>query len=214
MPKWIEPLFDVLYLASGLIIAVILLAGTTDNTRQLYGAMALVLVLGDSFHLVPRILSQAGMSARGGSEKLEAAKGMGLCITSITISVFYLMLYGVFCNYFGFSSKLITSAIYLLTGLRIALCIFPQNHWISGDSGRWSIYRNIPFALLGLIIIILFATKMTIASPFRCMPVTIILSFGFYLPVILLAKKHPKIGMLMLPKTCAYIWILAMGLAL
>lgn len=29
-----------------------------------------------------------------------------------------------------------------------------------------------------------------------------------------MSKKHPKIGLLMIPKTCAYIWIIAMGLEL
>ncbi len=29
-----------------------------------------------------------------------------------------------------------------------------------------------------------------------------------------MSKKHPKVGLLMIPKTCAYIWIIAMGLEL
>ena len=35
---------------------------------------------------------------------------------------------------------------------------------------------------------------------------TIVLSFGFYLPVVLWADVNPLIGMLMIPKTCAYVW--------
>ena len=35
-----------------------------------------------------------------------------------------------------------------------------------------------------------------------------------YLPVTLLSKKMPKIGMLMIPKTCAYVWMIVMGLQL
>ncbi|MDR0853782.1 MAG: hypothetical protein LBN34_05380 [Clostridiales Family XIII bacterium] len=209
MPVWIEPLFDLLYLIAGLIIAGFLFAGDAGYIGQLYGAMALVLVLGDSFHLIPRILCAAGKSA-----KVETAKGIGLCITSITITVFYLMLYGVYCRYFGFSQPWLTCTIWALAAFRILLCLFPQNHWLSGDSGRWGIYRNIPFALLGLVLAALFATNMTVSGPFQLMSIAIILSFGFYLPVVLLSKKHPKIGMLMLPKTCTYIWMLTMGLAL
>lgn len=46
------------------------------------------------------------------------------------------------------------------------------------------------------------------------MAAAIIISFGCYLPVTLLGKKIPKIGMLMIPKTCAYIWVIVMGLQL
>lgn len=43
---------------------------------------------------------------------------------------------------------------------------------------------------------------------------TIIISFGWYLPVTLFSKTKPKVGLLMIPKTCAYMWIIAMGLQL
>lgn len=42
----------------------------------------------------------------------------------------------------------------------------------------------------------------------------IIISFGCYLPVTLLSKSKPKVGLLMIPKTCAYMWVIAMGLQL
>lgn len=42
----------------------------------------------------------------------------------------------------------------------------------------------------------------------------IIISFGCYLPVTLFSKTKPKVGLLMIPKTCAYMWIVAMGLQL
>ena len=42
----------------------------------------------------------------------------------------------------------------------------------------------------------------------------IIISFGCYLPVTLFSKTKPKVGLLMIPKTCAYMWIIAMGLHL
>ena len=44
--------------------------------------------------------------------------------------------------------------------------------------------------------------------------VRIVISFGCSLPVTLLSKKMPKIGLLMIPKTCAYIWVIVMGLQL
>jgi hypothetical protein len=41
----------------------------------------------------------------------------------------------------------------------------------------------------------------------------IVLSFGLYLPVVLFADQYPWIGALMMPKTCAYFWVLLMGRA-
>lgn len=46
---------------------------------------------------------------------------------------------------------------------------------------------------------------------FRWMWLTIVLSFGFYIPVVLWADAFPLIGMLMIPKTCAYVWTILIG---
>lgn len=40
---------------------------------------------------------------------------------------------------------------------------------------------------------------------------TIVLSFGFYIPVVLFADTIPVVGMLMIPKTCAYVWTVLIG---
>jgi len=40
---------------------------------------------------------------------------------------------------------------------------------------------------------------------------TIVLSFAFYIPVVLWADVSPMIGMLMIPKTCAYVWTVWIG---
>ena len=94
------------------------------------------------------------------------------------------------------------------------LCMMPQNAWLSADAPlSWGIYRNIPFALMGLIIIVLFykSAKENNDSSFRWMWLTIVLSFAFYIPVVLLADVIPMIGMLMIPKTCAYVWTVLIG---
>ena len=36
------------------------------------------------------------------------------------------------------------------------------------------------------------------------------LSFAFYLPVVLLSGMYPLVGMLMIPKTLAYVWVVWM----
>lgn len=90
----------------------------------------------------------------------------------------------------------------------------PQNDWLSAHPPlSWGIWRNIPFALLGLLILLLFyhSARQHQDRAFRFMWLTIVLSFGFYLPVVLFADTVPLIGMLMIPKTCAYVWTVLIG---
>ena len=46
---------------------------------------------------------------------------------------------------------------------------------------------------------------------FKYMWLAITLSFLFYIPVVLWADTLPMIGMLMIPKTCAYVWTVLIG---
>ena len=105
-------------------------------------------------------------------------------------------------------------AVWVLALVRIVLCLMPQNAWTSTTPPlSWGIYRNIPFAILGVLIIVLFyqSAKRHGDRAFRLMWLTIVLSFGFYIPVVLWADTYPMIGMLMIPKTCAYVWTVLIG---
>ena len=77
----------------------------------------------------------------------------------------------------------------------------------------WGIYRNIPFAIMGLVIIVIFFKKTREFNDlsFKNMWLAVTLSFGFYIPVVLFAKTIPIVGALMMPKTLAYVWVVFMG---
>ena len=106
--------------------------------------------------------------------------------------------------------------IWASAALRIVLCLFPQNNWFRPEGNlAWGIYRNLPFAVTGLCLVILFfLSGNTGGYGLWLMSVAIIISFSCYFPVVLLAKKKPMVGMLMMLKTMAYIWMIAMGLGL
>lgn len=90
----------------------------------------------------------------------------------------------------------------------------PQNQWQSANPPlARGIYRNIPFALLGLLVIVLFyqTAKERDDRPFRHLWLTIVLSFAFYIPVVLFADTYPLVGALMIPKTIAYVWTVLIG---
>jgi hypothetical protein len=207
-----ETLFDVVYLVSVITIGIIMIIkGKAIPQYRLFGIMAITLGVGDSFHLVPRALALCTT----GLENFTVWLGAGKWITSITMTVFYVLLYYVWrIRYNVKETHSITATVYLLAAIRIALCFFPQNDWLSTDAPLiWGIYRNIPFALLGLLIIILFyiSAKKHQDKEFRFMWLTIVLSFGFYIPVVLWANAIPTLGMLMIPKTCAYVWTVLIG---
>ena len=212
MQAVMETLFDTVYLISVITIGIVMIRRCKGERQfRLFGCMAVVLGAGDAFHLVPRALALCTT----GLEQYTAALGIGKLITSVTMTIFYVLLYYVWrLRYQVQGRKGLTAAVYGLAGLRILLCLLPQNQWLSAEAPlSWGIYRNIPFALLGLLVILLFyrSAKEQKDRAFRWMWLTIVLSFGFYIPVVLWPDAVPMIGMLMIPKTCAYVWTVLIG---
>ena len=188
MQAIMETAFDAVYLISVITIGIMMITkGKGNKEYTLFGIMAVTLGAGDAFHLIPRAFALCTT----GLENFTVALGVGKLITSMTMTVFYILLYYVWrLRYQVKNQKGLTMSVYLLSAL-----------------------RNIPFALLGLLVIVLFyrSAKQHHDSSFRWMWLTIVLSFGFYIPVVLWADTIPMIGMLMIPKTCAYVWTVLIG---
>ncbi|MDR0812488.1 MAG: hypothetical protein LBO63_00570 [Oscillospiraceae bacterium] len=186
-----ETVFDAAYLTAAFVIGLFLIL--RDGNSFVFGIAAIVLALGDSFHLVPRMLNG---SAR--------AKGAGKAVASVTMTVFYIIiLRTVNC------APPLHGIIYALAAIRIILCLMPQNRWLAEESPRkWAILRNVPFTALGIIAAVLFALD---SGRGIAICAAIFVSFACYLPVVLWAYKKPKLGMLMIPKSMAYIAILLLG---
>ncbi|MDR1664957.1 MAG: hypothetical protein LBR83_08575 [Clostridiales bacterium] len=212
MQAIMEPVFEIPYLIGVVALGVLILRRAGNrNQFKLFGIMAIVLGCGDAFHLVPRMYALW----TDGVANHPASLGFGKLVTSITMTVFYVFLYHVWRDrYEKESTNTVTAAVYLLAAARVILCLFPQNQWLSADAPlSWGIYRNLPFAALGVLIIVLYfrEAKRTGDRAFRFMWLAVTLSFAFYIPVVLWADSIPLLGMLMIPKTCAYVWIVWMG---
>jgi len=180
----VEALFDVLYLTSAGLLGFVLLLSAGDNpARTLAGVMALILVGGDAFHLVPRIL----VIRTGREEQFHRILGRGKQVTSITMGLFYLLLWQI--GVLVFSPKEASHwsyVLYILAGVRIFLCLLPQNKWQERHPPViWGILRNIPFFLQGAIVAGLFFLQRSIVPELTPMWIAITLSFAFYLPVVL-----------------------------
>lgn len=207
-----ETIFDICYL-SGVITAglIMFIKGRASPLVKKFGLMAVLLGAGDAFHLVPRMyaLWTTGLEANA------TALGIGKFITSVTMTVFYLILYYIWRERYAIQGrKGLTIAMWGLTILRSALCLLPQNEWLNYKQPvLWGVIRNAPFIVMGVLIIVLFTqeTKKAKDRVFRFMPLAITLSFALYIPVVLFGSAYPMVGMLMIPKTLAYVWIVLMG---
>ena len=166
------------------------------------GIAVLILGIGDAFHLIPRVLNYFITDV-----DFTPFLGIGKLITSITMTIFYVLLYQIWIGYWHEETDIrFTKAVWTLTAARILICLLPQNQWLSNESSVvWGIVRNIPFAFLGLLTIILYQKKSGEKTRLQRMWLLITMSFLFYLPVAVAAGILPALGMLMLPKTICYI---------
>lgn len=199
--KYGESLFDICYLLFAIVSGCIILKRSKDTTGKIMGVAALILGLGDAFHLVPRVLNYFV------NGDFTVALGAGKLVTSITMTIFYVLIYYLWMRgYKCEKNKALTMAIWGLCAVRIILCLFPQNGWFQNESSiTWGIIRNIPFVILGASICYIYYIKRSQDKTFRSMWIFILLSFLFYIPVAVFAGLIPMLGMLMLPKTICYI---------
>ncbi|WP_066506911.1 hypothetical protein [Abyssisolibacter fermentans] len=210
--KYFEPIFEIFYLGSVFYMSLkMIFAGKNDKLMRLFGVMGFTLGAGDSFHLIPRIyaLLTTGLEANA------AALGIGKLITSITMTLFYAILIRIWeIRFDKRENKGIRVFAGILVVSRIILTLMPQNKWTLYNAPlNWGIYRNIPFTLLGVLIVYLILKEAAKYKDetFKKIGIGIIISFACYLPVVLFANTYRLVGILMIPKTMAYLWIVYIG---
>lgn len=219
-----ESVFCLGYLLFDLIAGILFLINGSEHLFLLYGVMTLLLGFGDAFHLVPRVVKHV----KGDSERVRWWMELGLAITSVTMTVYYILLFYIWKEMYyntvfisknetglaGMQHILLPVSI-LIWGTALArmiICLLPQNNWFQGGNQKLSLCRNILFAVTGGIeVVLFFALGGTYGI---AMAICITLSFLFYIPVTLYAKENPKIGMLMIPKTIMYMIMIGLGLSM
>ncbi len=178
---------------------------------KLFGFMALILGFGDAFHLIPRIYYHF----TSGAEELVFALGFGTLVASITMTIFYIIFYEAWkVRYKINTAKILDVIVYILGITRVLILLCPRNEWFIHESSlAWAIFRNIPFTLMGLLIIFMFYKKAAEYGDrdYKLISIAVFLSFAFYLPVAIGSSFYPILGSLMIPKTLAYVWIIAIG---
>lgn len=210
-----ETIFYYIYLAFIMGVGCFLCFKNRKKTPLLwFGLACFILGFGDAFHLIPRAVGLYTGTLDAPSETLNAWLGVGKLITSITMTLFYVLVY-IFI-YKRAEKKRNFKLDLVVLGLVIArfvLVALPQNDWVNNASSiTMGIIRNVPFVILGVLVIILAFKHLRPIRYYKLLWILIIFSFGFYLPVVILASLYSWVGMLMLPKTLCYLWIGYLGL--
>lgn len=210
--KYFESIFNVFYLTSVFYMSIkTISAGKNSKLVKLFGLMGLTLGLGDSFHLIPRIyaLLTTGLEANA------AALGVGKFITSITMTIFYVMLMRIWEIKFNIKNdKGLRIFAGILVICRIVLTLLPENQWtLRKAPAIWGIYRNIPFTILGVLVVYLILKEANRQKDviFKKIGIAVLISFACYIPVVLYSNTYSLVGILMIPKTLAYLWIVYIG---
>ncbi len=202
--KYGESAFDIIYLLFAIVIGISILRRRKDRIGSIMGSAVLILGIGDAFHLIPRIFNYFG------SGDYTTWLGFGKLVTSITMTVFYLLMYRLWLRvYEEPENRKLSMTICMLVVIRVLLCLLPQNGWLQNSgSVLWGILRNIPFVALGGVIVYLYYRKRAMIACFRPIWLLVTLSFLFYMPVAVAASLVPMLGMLMLPKTVCYMLLI------
>jgi hypothetical protein len=136
--------------------------------------------------------------------------GLGALSTAITVTLFYVVMLLIWAARYRkpigtFGGLLMFSAF-----VRFVIMVFPQNNWnLTVPPQPWSLWRNLPLLFLGLGVAFLILRDAFSAADqaFKWIGGLVIVSYAFYVPVIVYVQQIPVVGMLMIPKTLAYIAI-------
>ena len=211
-----ESAFNITYLIVVYTMVIIMAArlkkGITSErkTAGLFIAAFLLLALGDTGHVGFRVVAYLN----GGIEANKALTGAGSMSTAFTVTVFYMLMME-FLYRLKINNRGILYWTVMVTGvIRLVFMLLPGNNWGGSAPLLWSYSRNAMLTVMGIIIAVMFLTEGRNSDNrmLKLISLFIFISFGFYLPVILFVHLVPELGMLMIPKTCAYVAIAGIGL--
>jgi hypothetical protein len=207
---WVEVLFNIIYLVI-IWTLVIMMARRLPHVapedravaKRLMWAFAL-LALGDTGHVGFRVVAYA----LGGLDAHPVLVGMGALSTAFTVTLFYMLMVDIWRLRYNKSLGVFGWFLLAVGALRLVVMLFPQNQWGQIVAPyNWSLLRNSLLVVqgLGVMVLLLRDAIRSGDAPFMWIGVMIALSYAFYAPVILWSAAAPLLGMLMIPKTCAYV---------
>lgn len=206
----IELVFNIAYLLTiwtMVVLMLIQLTKSAENHKPLFKRilwMFALLALGDTGHVGFRVFA----IMNGGLEANSGLVGLGALSTAVTITLFYMLLLEVWRMRFNSSMGWFQWLLLAAGVVRLFIMAFPQNRWeLLVPPYGWSLLRNSFLVIqgLGVMTLILRDSRRTGDKLFELIGWMVAISYLFYAPVILWSASVPLLGMLMIPKTCAYV---------
>ncbi len=220
---WTEIVFDLFYLSTIWTLVGIMsykLPRIPRNRLRFAGvflAAFFFLVLGDTGLLGSRIIAYAAggldysPAFLGGSIHLA---GLGNLSTSITVTIFYLCFLELWRRRYDHPFTVWYYVLAAAAVVRFVVMMPPQNQWQFHIAPvGWGILRNIFLTIqgLGVAFLILRDARRAQDRLFATFSALIFVSFLCMLPVVPFYPRFPLIGMMMIPKTVAYMAIAFIG---
>ncbi len=212
----LEVSFDILYLLIIWTMVVIMFKRRRNHPKpetSIWLAGFFLLAFGDTGHVGFRVAAYAlgdiSSALTIGSSSIILV-GIGSLATAYTITVLYMLLMEAWASRNEVKKGMTYKVVMLLGIARMIIMIFPGNAWNSMYTPyTWSLLRNTPLTIMGIIIAVSFLRSGKKHSDVfqKRLAWCIFVSFGFYLPVILFVRFIPMLGMLMMPKTVAYLFM-------
>jgi len=171
-------------------------------TRVLWAFV--LLGLGDAGHVGFRVFAYLN----GGLAQHTTLVGIGTFATAVAVTFFYMVMLDAWHIRFRKTFDWFAWTLVAMGVVRLGLMLPAVNQWTAVVSPMpWSIIRNIPLMIQGLGLVYLLFRDSARAKDrtFNLIAWMIVTSFACYIPVILFAPTHELVGMLMIPKTCAYL---------
>lgn len=216
---WVEILFNVTYLIVvwGFVVAMWQHRAFPAPDARSYANLFMwafgLLALGDTGHVGFRVwayaLGSLDTTISIGSFAVGLV-GLGALSTAVTVTLFYVLTLFIWQRRFAKPLGWLGMLLLAAAAARLIVMVFPQNEWNSSvPPWTWSMLRNTPLMVqgLGVAYLILRDASETGDRVFRWVGIMVLVSFGFYTPVILFIQQAPMLGMLMIPKTMAYVAI-------
>jgi hypothetical protein len=217
MRMGIEIIFNIAYLIViwGLVIAMLRRRPSVAPADRRAADLVLwafaLLALGDTGHVGFRVWAYSQGSLESTLQLFGRAiglVGLGALATALTVTLFYVLmleLWRVRFNkrYGGFEYLLLAVVV-----IRLMMMLSPYNEWNAVVPPQpWSTFRNLPLTILGLSVAYLMLRDGRRAGDraFQWIGGMILVSYACYIPVILFVQQAPMVGMLMIPKTLAYV---------
>jgi hypothetical protein len=149
----------------------------------------------------------------GGLETNSLLVGAGALSTAVTVTFFYMLVMEIFRVYTKGPRTVLYWLVMACGIIRLLFMILPGNQWGGVADLTYFYARNAFLTVMGLIIAVLYLRTgiQQNDKTLKLIALFIFISYCFYLPVILFVRIAPMLGLLMIPKTCAYVAIAIIG---